>query len=620
MQRNQKATDAQRIAATETVARRTRDLEQAENGLRATTSRLEKQTIDLAQANEKWGRSQSAVDGFKQNGQKSGVAFGKQFLATAGGFLAANLVSDIGSAIIQGIQTGVREGFRYALGGVDLASSLAETKSAVGQVFGEASGDVIAFSKNSVTALGATQQEALLGAKTFGIFGKSAKLQGRELSSFSTDLLTLATDLGSFNDTSTDEAIEALGAGLRGESEPLRKYGVLLDDATLRQEALRLGLIKTTKQALTPQQRVLAANASIFAQTKDQQGDFARTSGGLAGQTKILAKSFAEAQTELGTALVPAMTTLTTLANEKLIPVLGEVVDKVGPVLAKALVESAPAFSDLVTAIGPLIPDLVRLSVEVLPILIQGLILLAPLMIDWAKNTAAMSAVFTGFFALLNGDTSIGELVKKVTGIGGSWQAVSASVAGSINSFLSSVVRPQVEGGARVGAIVSLFTSIPGKIQGAFSGAGSFLYTAGRDLINGLIDGAKSLLKNLGNTFANMLPVAIRGPFKDALGIHSPSTEFARYGLNIVQGLVGGVVAATPLTKRPLGSLVSIPDVSSSVSAVAKSGSSSAAGSGAPMAIRGTLDLGNGLVGYVNGVIDGYMDNVLLAKNAGGLA
>ena len=27
-----------------------------------------------------------------------------------------------------------------------------------------------------------------------------------------------------------EEAVEALGAALRGESEPIRKYGVLLDD------------------------------------------------------------------------------------------------------------------------------------------------------------------------------------------------------------------------------------------------------------------------------------------------------------------------------------------------------------------------------------------------------
>jgi hypothetical protein len=47
----------------------------------------------------------------------------------------------------------------------------------------------------------------------------------------------------------------------------LRQYGVLLDDASLRQAALELGIISTTKNALTPQQKVLAAQALIYKQT-----------------------------------------------------------------------------------------------------------------------------------------------------------------------------------------------------------------------------------------------------------------------------------------------------------------------------------------------------------------
>ena len=75
---------------------------------------------------------------------------------------------------------------------------------------------------------------------------------------------------------------------MRGEAEPLRQYGVLLDDASLRQAALELGIISTTKNALTPQQKVLAAQALIYQQTGTAQGDFARTSDGLANKTRIL--------------------------------------------------------------------------------------------------------------------------------------------------------------------------------------------------------------------------------------------------------------------------------------------------------------------------------------------
>jgi hypothetical protein len=105
--------------------------------------------------------------------------------------------------------------------------------------------------------------------------------------------------MASFNNSSPQEAIEAIGAGLRGEAEPLRRFGVLLDDATLKARALEEG-IWDGEGALTGQERALAASAEIMAQTTDQQGDFARTSGGLANQTKILQAQFANLQNEIG--------------------------------------------------------------------------------------------------------------------------------------------------------------------------------------------------------------------------------------------------------------------------------------------------------------------------------
>jgi hypothetical protein len=124
------------------------------------------------------------------------------------------------------------------------------------------------------------------GAATFAIFGQAAGLAGQDLVGFSTDLVQLASDLASFNNTSPEEAIQAIGAALRGESEPIRAYGVLLDDATLKARAFEMGIYDGTG-VLTQQQRVLAAQAEILAQTTTQQGDFARTADGAANAQRI---------------------------------------------------------------------------------------------------------------------------------------------------------------------------------------------------------------------------------------------------------------------------------------------------------------------------------------------
>jgi hypothetical protein len=108
--------------------------------------------------------------------------------------------------------------------------------------------------------------QTVTGAKTFGIFGKAAGLAADENVLFSKELIALAADLASFNNTSVDDAITALGAGLRGENEPLRRFGVLLDDATLRAKALEMG-IYDGNGSLTAQQKILAANSAIFEQT-----------------------------------------------------------------------------------------------------------------------------------------------------------------------------------------------------------------------------------------------------------------------------------------------------------------------------------------------------------------
>lgn len=179
---------------------------------------------------------------------------------------------------------------------------------------------MLKFAETSAQALGQTKQQVLDAQATFGIFGKSAGLAGKDLSGFTGQLTTLATDLASFNNTSVEESIEAIGAALRGEAEPMRKYGVLLDDASMRQQALRMGLIKTTKQALTPQQKVLAAQALIMEQTKDAQGDFARTSGGLANQQRILKAEFQNMSAELGMAFLPAVTKAAQCSTSPLYP------------------------------------------------------------------------------------------------------------------------------------------------------------------------------------------------------------------------------------------------------------------------------------------------------------
>jgi hypothetical protein len=186
---------------------------------------------------------------------------------------------------------------------IQAASDFQEATSKVNVVFGRASKTIKDFANNAARDLGQSKQSVLDAAGAFGTFGKAAGLAGEDLATFTTDFVTLSTDLASFNNTSPEEAVLAIGAALRGESEPLRRYGVLLNDAVLRQEALTLG-IYDGKGALTAQQKVLAAQSAIYKQTGDAQGDFMRTSDGLANSQRTLKATFEDIQVAIGNAFL----------------------------------------------------------------------------------------------------------------------------------------------------------------------------------------------------------------------------------------------------------------------------------------------------------------------------
>lgn len=190
---------------------------------------------------------------------------------------------------------------------VQASASLQAATATAGQVFGDTAVLIEQFADTASETLGQSARQATEAATSFATFGKSAGLTGTDLVDFSTELTSLASDLAAFKDTTPEDALVALQAALRGESEPIRRYGVLLDDLTLRQQALSLGLIQTTTQALTPQQRVLAAQALIMKQTGDAQGQFARESGQLGTESARLSAKFEDMQAEIGERLLPAV-------------------------------------------------------------------------------------------------------------------------------------------------------------------------------------------------------------------------------------------------------------------------------------------------------------------------
>ena len=506
----------------------------------------------------------------------AGGLSGKAILGGIAGAFAISALIGIGGNIADGIMTGIRGGLDFTIQGVGLASDLRETRDAVRDIFGEAGAEgIVKFSEDANTALGLTRQQVLESSQTFGIFGKSAGLAGEDLNTFSTDFVTLASDLAAFKNTSPDEAILAIGAALRGEAEPIRNYGVLLDDATLKQQALKLGLIETTSQALTPQQRVLAAQAEIYAQTTDAQGNFAKTSDGLAGQQKILAASFEESKARLGESLLPAVTQLVTFANDELMPMFNDLIDQVGPLLGDALTELTPSFMELTSALVPLLPPLIELGISSLPGIIALVQFLVPLILDWAVSTTTLFDTVSGFFKLLSGDMTLEEFTDTVMSGGGAIFEFSKTVGSAIGGVQRNLLNFVRDVRTNIGGAIEFITGMPKRAQDALGNIGSRLHNAGRSLIQGFLNGISSMIGNITGTIGNIMS-RIRGFFP-----FSPAKEGPFAGSGWTDLAQSGEAVMGQFKSRMNGEL----DLTANINGVGMGGSAArsvALGGGAP--------------------------------------
>lgn len=228
---------------------------------------------------------QGTLTGLADIGQgvlKTGLVAGGAALATVGGLLATT---------------------------IGPASDLNETISKVGVVFGEQADTVLKFGENSATSLGMSQNAALSAAATYGNLLRSMGVTEKASAGMSMSLVQLAADLASFNNMDPAEVLEKLRAGLTGETEPLKSLGINLNEAAIKAKALETGLWDG-KGTLSASAKAWASYALIMEQSSLAQGDFARTSGGLANQQRILAATMENLRAKVGTALLPLMTTL----------------------------------------------------------------------------------------------------------------------------------------------------------------------------------------------------------------------------------------------------------------------------------------------------------------------
>lgn len=208
----------------------------------------------------------------------------------------------------------------YLRSSVDAASDLSETISKGRQIFGSSAADIEAWAGKASIAFGQSKRQAIDTAAEFANLFQNVGLE-QEATSFSKRLTELGSDLASFFNTDVDTALQSLRSGLSGQSEPLRKFGVFLNESAVSAKAAAMGFEKVNGQ-FTDGAKVAARYQLILEQTKNAQGDFARTSDGLANSQRSLAAQMEDLSAEIGEALLPVVQDLALWFRDEGIPLI----------------------------------------------------------------------------------------------------------------------------------------------------------------------------------------------------------------------------------------------------------------------------------------------------------
>jgi phage-related protein len=142
-----------------------------------------------------------------------------------------------------------------------------------------------------------------------------------------------------------------------------------------------------------------------------------------------------------------------------------------------------------------------------------------------------------------------------------------------------------------IGRVVSWFTALPGQVMNVLASLPGRLVQYGRDIVQGLINGVRSMAGTLLSAIESLIPGPIRSVVSAALGIFSPSTVFHGYGVNIVQGLINGVASMQPHLRSAIGELaggITGPGSALAAGAVGAAGGSTSVHVNIPVTAAGT--------------------------------
>lgn len=208
--------------------------------------------------------------------------------------------------------------FRKAM---DISSDLTEVQNVVDVTFGNMKKTIEEFAKVSLSQYGMSALTAKDIASRYQAMGVAMGFSQKRMSDMSIELTKLAADMASFYNVDQKDVAKSLEAVFTGQTMPLRKYGIDLTQATLKQWALNNGLNANIK-SMSAAEKMWLRYQYVMANSQQVMGDFARTSDSWHNQLVLLSGAFQSLGSIVGGSLINAFKPFIRALNSVMLKVI----------------------------------------------------------------------------------------------------------------------------------------------------------------------------------------------------------------------------------------------------------------------------------------------------------
>jgi len=511
----------------------------------------------------------------------------------------------------------------FGAGAVKAASDVQQSLGAVDAVFGKNSASIKKWADQAATSVGISKNSYMELASVTGAQLKNMGLPMDKVTGQTNDLIKKGADLAAQFGGSTKDAVEAIGSALRGETDPIERYGVSIKQADIAAQQAAEGTDKLTGAA-GKQAKTMALLHLLNKQTADSTGAFARENDSAAHQAQVAQAQYEDMQATLGQALLPAVTKVmgvladlaALLAKHKTTTQIAIAAIAAMAVAVLALNVAMTVYTAVTTLAGS--ATLMAWAAVLGPILLvvaAVALVVAGIVILWKRSSTFRTIVMAVWHAIQAGAKATGRAIVAA------WNAAAAGVralAGVVRSVFSGIrsVAQAVGNTVRtiwrlvfagLSAYVRAYLAIFRAVFNAIRSVASAVASRVREIFSSIRDAAGDAASAISSRWSSLM-AGLRGMAAGVGAALSAPFNAVRGAINALISAVQSLIGWLGRIHVPKISLPHIPGVSSAGAAAGFSTAAVAGRSAAPAVAttssRASTGGGGGIVINVTGALD----------------